>query len=97
MEQYYPTAQQQDAQAKWVDTNMANHLLPQLYVSEDNSDRDGEVMTNVKTYVDEMTIKFITGEVSIDEFDSYMEQLKTFGIEDAISFRQEAYNKYIAR
>ncbi len=54
-------------------------------------------MTNVKTYSDEMILKFITGDESLDKFDQYIAQLKTYGIEDAIKYRQEAYDKYLNR
>ena len=94
MEQYYTTKQQQDAMVEWAKTNMRNHLLPQLYVLDSEADRDSEIKTNVDTYVQEQTIKFITGERSLDEFDAYIQQLKDFGIEDALKFRNDAYKRY---
>ena len=97
MEQYYTTKQQQDAMVEWAKTNMRNHLLPQLYVLDSEADRDSEIKTNVDTYVEEQTIKFITGERSLDEFDAYIQQLKDFGVEDALKFRQEAYKRYEKR
>ena len=97
MEQYYTTKQQQDTMIEWAKTNMRNHLLPQLYVLDSEADRDSEIKTNVDTYVEEQTIKFITGERSLDEFDAYIQQLKDFGIEDALKFRQEAYKRYEKR
>jgi len=92
--QYYVHQQQKDAQVEWAKTNMDEHLVPQIYVTEEQSSEDADIMVNVNTYIDEMTIKFITGEEPIENFDKYLEQLKTFGIDKATAFRQEAYARY---
>ena len=73
---------------------MRDHILPQLYVLDTESDKDADIQTNLSTYVEEQTIKFITGERSLDEFDAYVQQLKDFGIEDALKFRNDAYKRY---
>jgi len=97
IEQYYTQKELKEAQKQWNKTNMFDHTLPQLYVLPEQSDEDSEIMTNVKTYIDEMTFKFIVGEESIDNFDKYMEQLKKFNLDKAISYRQEAYDRYLSR
>ena len=94
IEQFYQTQQQKDAQKAWGKTNMRDHILPQLYVLDSESDKDADIQTNLGTYVEEQTIKFITGERSLDEFDAYVQQLKDFGIEDALKFRNDAYKRY---
>ena len=76
---------------------MFDHTLPQLYVLPEQSEEDSEIITNAKTYIDEMTYKFIVGEESLDNFAKYMEQLQKFNIDKAISYRQEAYNRYLSR
>ena len=48
------------------------------------------------TLSDEMEAQFISGTVSLDEWDNYMKQLKDFGIEDAIAMMQKAYDVYMA-
>lgn len=97
MEQYYPYHQQTDAQKEWCKTNMGNHLLPQLYVLNEESEKDADIMASVKTYVDEMSIKFITGREPIEKFDEYLAQLEKFGLNEAIKFRQDALDRYNAR
>jgi len=54
-------------------------------------------MNNVKTYADEMESKFITGSASMNDFDSYVAQLKKFGIERAIEIKQANYNRYMEK
>jgi len=97
MEQYYTTDQQKNAQKEWVKTNMGSHLLPQLYVEESKTERDAEITTNIKTYVEEMSLKFITGDEPIENFDKYLKQLESFGLSEAIAHRQDALDRYYAR
>lgn len=54
-------------------------------------------MAMVKTYVDEMTIKYITGKESFDNYDTFLAQLDEFGIKEALENRQNAYKKYLNR
>ena len=58
--------------------------------------RYADIMNNVKTLSDEMEAQFIAGTVSMDEWDSYIAQLKSFGIEEAIAMMQKAYDTYMA-
>lgn len=94
MEQFYPYKQQIDAKMEWAKSNMKNHSLPAIFVGTEHSDEDANIMASVNTYVSEMTIKFIRGEESLDKFDEYVENLKSFGIEKCIAFRQEALDRY---
>ena len=52
-----------------------------------------EIMTEIETYVNEYFNKTIIGKSSIDEFDSFVEKLKSMGIERALEIRQAAYDR----
>ena len=52
-------------------------------------------MTDINTYVDEMTLKFITGTASLDDYDAYLEQLKKMGMEEAIEITQTQYEAFM--
>jgi ABC-type sugar transport system, periplasmic component len=54
-------------------------------------------MTNVATYVEEMTAKFITGAEPLANFDKYVEQCKKLGIEDIMSIYNDAYDRFNKR
>ena len=97
IEQYYQQPELKAAQKEWGKTNMNAHLIPEIYVLGEESDADADIMSNCKTYIDEMSIKFITGEVSLDKFDEYLEQLDKFGIKESIKFRQSGYDRYQSR
>lgn len=97
IEQYYQMPQQKEAQEKWSVSNMSEHLYPPITVANDVSDADADIMTNVRSYIEEMSLKFITGEENIDDFDKYLSQLESFGIKDALKNRQDAYDRFLKR
>ena len=63
----------------------------------EETDELNRIMTDINTYREEMTYKFITGQESLDNFDAFVEQIKSQGIEDAIQIKQDALDRYLAR
>lgn len=62
--------------------------------AEQSTDR-ANIMKDINTYVDEMTLKFIFGELDIDDnWDEYISTLKGLNIEEAISITQEAVDTF---
>lgn len=55
------------------------------------------VLGDIETYVDEMIVKFIIGQESLDNFDTYVERIYGMGLQDAIDAYQAAYDRYMAR
>ena len=95
--QYYSLPQQVKAQEEWAKTNMDEHNMPAIYILGEENDTDADIMAAVKTYVDEMTIKFITGREPIEKFDEYLKQLDEFGLQTSVQFRQKALERYNSR
>ncbi|MCL2832173.1 MAG: extracellular solute-binding protein [Treponema sp.] len=85
---------QQFAQDPDVDSDFT---LPNYSLAADDVTRAGKIMTDVNTYVDEMTLKFITGAEPLSRFDAYIAQLKSYGIEDAIAMNQKAFDNYMSK
>lgn len=71
--------------------------LPPFSLSAEGSEKRSSIMNDINTYADEMTLKFITGVTPLSEFDSYMEQLKAMGIEDAITITQAEYDTFMSK
>ena len=97
IQQYYNLPQQKEAQKVWRNGNGVNHVMPELAYTEAESSERSKIITEVETYVEEMTSKFIIGVEPLDKFDEYREHLKALGIEKAISITQEAYARYLNR
>lgn len=91
------TEQQMDAYTKWSDNNMTKHLLPAVTLAESELDRAADISASLKTYVDEMTAKFIVGSESLDNFDKFIDQLNQFGLEELTKMEQDAYDRYMSR
>ena len=63
----------------------------------EETDELNRIMTDINTYREEMTYKFITGQEPLDNFDAFVEQIRSQGIEEAIQIKQDALNRYLAR
>lgn len=96
IEQYYSQDNQREALDLWMKTDMGKYAYPSATISNEDSDKFSNIMSNVKTFSQEMEAKFIAGTASLDQWDEYVNQLKTFGIEDAVAMKQAAYDKYMA-
>lgn len=72
-------------------------ILPSFSLSTEASEARNDIMSDINTYVDEMTLKFITGVASLDEFDAYMAQLKAMGIEEAVAITQAQYDAFMSK
>lgn len=80
-------------------SNVGNDLaVPVLKLTEEESLNYATVMTDCETYMKEMTIKFILGTLSLeDDWDEYLETLKSFKIEQAVEVYQSAYDRYMGK
>ena len=73
-------------------------ILPALTLTSEENTRYSKILTDVDTYMKEMTNNFIMGAVSIDEqWDTYVDTLKGMGIDEAIAIQQAAYDRYILK
>ncbi|TVY12006.1 extracellular solute-binding protein [Paenibacillus cremeus] len=62
------------------------------------TDKENEKMialsTDIQTYVDEMTAKFITGGTPLSDFDKFVATIKKMGLDDYMKLYQAAYERY---
>ena len=80
----------------WNNDDMSR-IFPPATLSADESAQYAEIMTDIATYVEESRNQFINGSMPISEFDNYLSQLKSMGIEDAIALQQAALDRYFER
>ncbi|MDO5417863.1 MAG: extracellular solute-binding protein [Lachnospiraceae bacterium] len=95
--QYYKWDAQKDALNKWSDTDAKKYKLPRVTVKSEDTGEYTNLISELETYRDEMTIKFIRGEESLDNFDQYLSTLKSMGIDRAQEIVQQAVEEYNAR
>lgn len=94
MEQYLATDQQKEAIGVWMDTDVDQHMLPLLSYTSVENDEMTNLMMDIKTHKDEMMLKFIIGVSPLEEYDSFIEELKNMGIERVIEIKQNALDRY---
>ncbi|MBP3361288.1 MAG: extracellular solute-binding protein [Clostridia bacterium] len=97
MEQYAAIPQQKQAWKTWTETNMKEHLLPNLYIKADSQDKLALLDSAINTYADEMISKLIIGTESLDNYDKIIDGLKERGIEESLKIRNDAYQSYLKK
>ena len=53
--------------------------------------------TAIQTLVNEKTVKYIMGTEDMSTYDEFVQSLYEYGIEDCITYKQAAYDRYLAR
>ena len=73
-------------------------MLPSTMTSTDAENTEfTSLYTDIETLANENTVKFITGEQSMDQWDAFQNQLKQYGVERCIELKQAALDRYNAR
>lgn len=78
----------------WKEDYYTGHLLPTMSYTLEENRKMFSTMSDIETYRDEMIDRFIMGAEPISNFDSFVAQLKSMGIEDIIKIKQDAYNRF---
>lgn len=83
----------------WTDTYEADYMLPAYgMLTKDLIDGYASKLSDINTYVEEMFVKFILGEVDIDtEWDAYVAIIQNMDIQFCVDAQQRALDAYIAR
>ena len=99
IEQYYALEEQKEALDNWCRDNddAMQFKIPKILCTSDEASEMAEITNNVNTYRDNMILKFITGIESFDNWDTFIGQMKKFGVERAIEIQQSAYERYQKR
>lgn len=79
-------------------TQDASWVMPDnISLTTEESKELNSIMTDINTYRDEMTLKFIMGQVPLSEFDNYVAKIKSMNIDRAIEIEQAALTRYLNR
>jgi len=85
------------SQLRWLyadDPNVDNSAQLGAYrMTNDEASERATIMTSIDSYVSEMSLKFIMNVEPLDNFDSYVAQLKSMGIDRAIEITQTAKDR----
>jgi putative aldouronate transport system substrate-binding protein len=71
------------------------YSLPPVTMTVDESAELSSIMTDIKTYVNEMTVKFIMGAEPLSEYENYISTIQGMNIDKAIAIYQAALDRYV--
>lgn len=73
----------------------ASWVMPDNISHTTEEERElANIMVNIETYRDEMTLKFIMGQEPLDKFDEFVQTIKSMNIDRAIEIKQAALDRY---
>jgi putative aldouronate transport system substrate-binding protein len=85
-----------DALKVWVKDDISYIMPPITFTQEEASD-NSNIMPDVTTYVNEKTVKFITGEEPLTNFDSFVQNFASMNLARAIAIQQAALERFNGR
>ncbi|MDR1914137.1 MAG: extracellular solute-binding protein [Clostridiales bacterium] len=83
-----------NAQPIWMSNADGDWMLPPITLSTEEGTEHAQIYTDIQTYTREMVVKFITGQESLENYDQYVEQLKSMGIERCMEIQQAALDRF---
>ncbi|MFB9276437.1 ABC transporter substrate-binding protein [Cohnella cellulosilytica] len=95
--QYLALSQQKQALEVWSKTDIDKYKVPPVTPTPEEASELAQIMNDVNTLVDEMTLKIILGNEPIDAYDGYMDKLKSLKIDRAVEIQQTALDRYSQR
>ena len=82
----------------WGDTADFDYEMPQtLTMTAEENDEYSKIMGDVKTYVNEMSAKFIMGIEPLDNYGTFLETLEKMNVSRATEIQQAALDRYLER
>ena len=87
-----------DCAPTW-DTNAdSSYRMPDaISLTADETTEYQAIYSDIQTTIEENLTKFAVGERSMDEWDSFVEEIKSMGIDDCIAIKQAAVERYFDR
>lgn len=84
-----------EALETWASSSTFENEIPGIVPLSEDSSIYASVMNEVGTYADEMLLKFIMGQESIDDkFEEYVATIEAKGIDSATEIMQKTYNAF---
>ncbi len=95
--QLLPTLKSEAVEANsiWDKNYTEQRTMPSMVtLTADESNSYSAIATDLDTFVSENIVKFIIGQKSMSEYDAFIEQLYDMGLEEMISYKQTALDRY---
>ncbi len=80
----------------WI-TGHTGELIYQGKLTVEESEEYNSLASDIATAVSEQCLRFVTGERSLDEYDDFIDDLNSMGMERLTELKQAAYDRYLAQ
>ena len=70
-------------------------VFPDMLPIAEESDKLAYLMADMDTYISEMTQKFVMGTEPLDNYDKFLQNLESMGLEEVLSIKQAQYDRYL--
>lgn len=98
LRQYAALPEQQAALKAWSNHDGSLHTIPPVSIKIDDASEYSTIMSDINTYVDEMTTKYIMGVEPLTTFESeYLDVLNQMNVNRATEILQTALDEFNAR
>lgn len=71
--------------------------FPKMLGSPEDVSAIASKMSDVSTYLNEMLIKFIMGQESLDNFDKFVETMNNMGLKEVLEIKQRQYDAFVGK
>lgn len=90
------TQAQLDSWSDWMPENLDfSHVISNKVALRAQDTEYNNIMSDIETFMDEATVKYITGDFSFDNYEEdFVQKLKDMNIERCIELYQEAYDSF---
>ena len=78
----------------WASNTDGAYVMPPITMTSDEGSTYANIMSDIQTYVDEMTNRFIMGLEPMENYDAFVEQILSMDIEAAQEVQQAALDRY---
>lgn len=72
----------------------ARYGFPQVYFTNEEQQTMNPIIADVRTYVEQMEAKFISGNTPLSEWDNYVNTLKNMKADQLVQIYQQAYDRW---
>ncbi len=83
----------------WENSSTGEAPLPEPYLTMPAAEGEefSAIMADINNYAAESVVAFITGDMDLNQWDSYVEQINSMKIDRALSLKQASYDRYLNR
>lgn len=90
------TEDEKAAEAIWNKSD-ATYVIPKISMTADEAQEFTTIMGDINTYVTETCVRYVMGLEDLNSLDGFQEDIKSMGIDRAITIQQNALDRYNER